>query len=443
VKLNLHRSLVVFGTLAISFSPLFGQEESAEIAAQSVAEAASASTDFSEYATGLEGQELASAVTTGEEGGGNSMLFPGLKVDLNLGSSLIHDSNTTQTANGPSTSLVAFSFGGDVRSGDQTGRGGFYGMNYQGQAFIYDEPASEFGRDPFEHTLGGYVGVNGGYTRIRVDANYRRNNGNTLMFDQIQRETRRAASDDYTFNFHLSREISRITLETGAGYTLRDFDAGTGFNDGESTFGDVAGFVTPSFAPKTSVGAGFRFGSDIFTGNPEQDYATPSFRWRYKYSEKTSLYSSVGTEFRSVSGAGGLETQNLVYDGGIDWAATAKTGFNLSYYSRLLPSFVLNGQTTKLTGLTLQMNNRLPAMFQLTSRVGYENADYFAGQTGVTSGREDKFLRFSLDLNRPLMITPKLLGQWGVFYNYNQNDSNVALSSFDQNVIGIRVGLVY
>jgi hypothetical protein len=41
------------------------------------------------------------------------------------------------------------------------------------------------------------------------------------------------------------------------------------------------------------------------------------------------------------------------------------------------------------------------------------------------------------------MITEKLLGQWGIFYNYNQNDSNIALSSFDQSVVGIRVGLVY
>jgi len=439
VKFYSHRLLAVLGTLAIPFQTLHAQEGGAAV----VAESAAASTDYSEYATGLVEEELSSAVTTGAEGAGNSMLLPGLKVDLNLGTSLIHDSNTTQTSDGPSTSLMAFSFGGEVRSGDQTGRGGFYGIDYQGQAFIYDEPSSQFGRDPFEHAFGGYIGVNGGYTRIRVDADYRRNNGNTLMFDQIQRETRRAVSNDYTFNFHLSREISRIRLEAGAGYILRDFDVGTGFNDGESTFGDIAGFVTPSFAPKTSLGTGFRFGSDDFDGNFVQNYFTPSFRWRYQYSQKTSLYSNVGTEFRSGSGVGGLDTENLVYDGGIDWAATAKTGFNLAYYSRLLPSFVLNGETTKLTGLTLQMTNRLPAFFQLTSRVGYENADYFAGQTDAGSLREDNFLRLSLDLSRPLMITPKLLGQWGIFYNYNQNDSNIVLANFDQNIVGIRVGLVY
>lgn len=402
-----------------------------------------ANPDFSEYATGLDAEALSSAVTASPKPGFDSSLFPGLKVDLNLGSSLIHDSNTTQTSNGPSASLMAFSFGGEVKSGDPTTRGGFYGIEYQGQAFIYDEPASEFGRDPFEHAFGGYLGVNGGFTRVRLDADYKRNNGNSLMFDEIHRETRRAESNDYGFNFHLSRDISRLTLEMGAGYTLRDFDPASGFNDGETIFGDLAGFVTPSFAPKTNLGLGLRFGSDQFDGNSSQNYFTPSFRWRYQFSPRTSLYSSLGYEFRSIDGPGGIDSQNLVYDTGINWAATAKTSFNLNLYSRVLPSYVITGQDTDQTGATLQMLNRLPAHFQLTTRLGYENADYFASQAGVTSIREDQFLRLGLDLSHPLMITQKLLGQWGIFYNYNQNDSNVALSTFDQSVVGLRVGLIY
>lgn len=419
----------VFSAVVLASSPMHGQEEGDAVT----------SVDFSEYAGGAD----SSAVRLLDDSSGGAFLFPGLKVDLNAGSSVIYDSNTTQTANGTSASLLAFNFGGNVNSGDQTGRGGFYGFDYQGQAFFYDDSASEFGRDPFEHQFGGFVGVNGGLTTIRLDLDYRRNNGNSLQFDQIQRETRRAASDDYTLSLRVTRKVSRVNVEAGAGYTLRDFDAGTGFNDGESTYGDLAGFVTPSFAPKTSVGTGFRFGTDDFDGNPEQEYFTPSFRWRYELSEKTSLYSTLGYEFRSVDGATGRDSENLVYNGGIDWAATAKTGFNLAYYSRVLPSYVINGEDTEQTGLTLQMTNRLPAHFRLTSRVGYENADYFANQAGGAATREDNFLRLSLDLSRPLMITEKLLGQWGIFYNYNQNDSNIALSSFDQSVVGIRVGLVY
>jgi hypothetical protein len=436
VKLSHSIILLAFGPVLFASPAIFAQEA---MDTPVDLTAAAETTDFSEYAGGAD----SSAVKLLDDASGGSFLFPGLKVDLNAGSSVLHDSNTTQTANGPSASLLAFNFGGNVKSGDQTGRGGFYGFDYQGQAFFYDDSASEFGRDPFEHQFGGYIGVNGGLTTIRLDLDYRRNNGNTLQFDQIQRETRRAASDDYTLNLRVTRKVSRVNVEAGAGYTLRDFDAGNGFNDGESTYGDLAGFVTPSFAPKTSLGTGFRFGTDDFDGNPEQEYFTPSFRWRYQFSDKTSLYSSLGYEFRSVDGVTGQDSENLVYNGGIDWNATAKTAFNLAYYSRVLPSYILNGEDSEQTGLTLQMTNRLPAHFQLTSRVGYENADYFANQTGGVGTREDNFLRLSFDLSRPLMITEKLLGQWGIFYNYNQNDSNIALSSFDQNVVGIRVGLVY
>lgn len=432
--MKLSPSIILFslGAAFVQPSGVFAQD-----AVEDPISVDSGSADFSEYAGG------SSAVKLTDDSSESSFVLPGLKIDLNVGSSVIYDSNTSQTANGQSASLLAFSFGGNVKSGDQTGRGGFYGLDYQGQAFFYDDTASELGRDPFEHQFGGFVGVNGGLTTIRLDLDYRRNNGNTLQFDQIQRETRRAASDDYTFGLRVTRKVSRVNVEAGAGYTLRDFDAGTGFNDGESIYGDIAGFVTPSFAPKTSVGTGFRFGTDDFDGNPEQEYFTPSFRWRYQLSEKTSLYSTLGYEFRSVEGVTGQDSENLVYNGGIDWAATAKTGFNLAYYSRVLPSYVITGEDSEQTGLTLQMTNRLPAHFQLTSRIGYENADYFANQTGGTSTRVDNFLRLSLDLSRPLMITEKLLGQWGIFYNYNQNDSNIALSSFDQSVVGIRVGLVY
>jgi hypothetical protein len=34
-------------------------------------------------------------------------------------------------------------------------------------------------------------------------------------------------------------------------------------------------------------------------------------------------------------------------------------------------------------------------------------------------------------------------GEWAVFFNYNQNDSNQAVFSFDQNVAGVRFGLIY
>lgn len=370
-------------------------------------------------------------------------LVPSLKVDLSASSSFISDSNTTQSPNGPSASLFAFAYGADVRSGNEKARGGFYGFNYVGQAYLYLDSADQFGRDPYEHFFGGRIGANGGFTSVRLDVDYHRNNGNALQWDRVQRETRRAASHDYGYDFDLVRKLSRGTVELGAGYTLRDFDQGTGFGDGESSYGDLAWMTTPAFAPRSDLGLGVRFGSDDYDGNLDQDYVTPSLRWRYRLSGKTSLHNTLGHEFRSVDAAGGRDSEHFVYNGGVDWAATARTGFGLAYYRRVQPSYVLNGEDVVTSGATVQMRNQLPKNFLLKTQVGWENADYFAATGAPASGREDDFLRLSIELSRPILLTDRLRGEWGVFYQHNRNDSTLAPVEFDQNIIGLRVGLIY
>lgn len=377
------------------------------------------------------------------ERAGGMPIFPNVTVDLFGSGSYIYDSNTTQTPIENSASLFAFSYGANVLAGSQAEEGGYAGLSFNGQAYAYEDAAAAAGRDPFEWRLGGFVGLNRGKTRTRLNMGYYRNNGNGLQFDEVNRETRRAQSNDYNFDLSVARELSRGSIEAGAGYTLRDFDPGTGVNDGESFYGDVAGFVIPSFAPKTSLGLGLRAGSDSFDRNATQNSLTPSFRWRYRLSGKTSLYSSIGYEFRTVDGAGGLDSENLVYNGGVDWTATGKTTFALGYYSRVQPSYTTAGEDSQTSGVTLQMDHRLPGRFQLATQIGYENADYFANQVGVVSNRNDNFVRLGVDLSHPLALTDKLRGEWAVFYNYNQNDSTQAFVEFEQSVTGVRFGLTY
>lgn len=374
---------------------------------------------------------------------GNLSLFPRLKVDLMGSGSYLYDSNTSQTANGDSASLFAFTYATNIRSSDPDQRGGFFGFDYLGQYFLYTDSTDALGRDPHEVALGSFFGLNGAKTRLRLDLDYRANNGNSFSFDNINRETRRTASDDYTFRFGLSRDLFRGTLETGAGYSLRDFEAGSGFSDGESTYGDLAWFTTPSFAPKSAMGLGLRFGSDDYDGQSPQDYFTPSYRWRYRLSGKTTVHNSFGYESRSDSSAGGRETENLVYDGGIEWAPTPKTGIGLAYYRRVQPSFVVNGEDVTSTGVSVNLTNQLPLRFLLRTRVGFESASYEADGSAVPSGRDDDFMKLSLDLSHPLQITDRLRGEWAIFFNHNQNDSTLAPFSFDQNVAGIRFGLIY
>ncbi len=446
---------VLFGALFcwLLTGPLFSQdpapvEEEGE-EAEFVSDAPSTPTDLSPSAsTDPSSITLAEDYSPGLEG--ESLLLPGgeqptsrFKVDLLGSTSYIYDSNTTQSVNGTSASMFSFGLGASVRSSDPRERGGFYGLNYQGQYYLYDESADEFGRDPYEQSVGVFVGVNGAKTRIRLDVDYRANNGNSVEFDNVYRETRRAASDDYNVRLGISRDFYRGNLEFGAGYALRDFDEANGISDGLNSYGDVAWFTTPSFAPKSDMGLGLKFGTDDYQGQGLQDFVTPSYRWRYRLSGKTSIKNSFGYEFRSSEGPGARETQNLVYDGGIDWVLTPKTGFGLGYYRRVQPSFVTNQEDVTSTGVNLNLVNKLPMRFVLSTRVGFENAAYEPTNGGVPSGREDDFLKLAIDLSHPLMITERIRGEWGVFFHYNQNDSTLAPVEFDQNVAGIRVGLVY
>ncbi|MCB1203861.1 MAG: outer membrane beta-barrel protein [Verrucomicrobiae bacterium] len=370
-------------------------------------------------------------------------LFPGLKVDLSGSTSYIYDSNTNQTPVPNSASLFAFTLGAAVKSGKEDKRGGFYGIDYIGQAFVYTDSADDLGRDPYEHFFGGNVGVNGAKTKVRLDFDYHRNNGNAIQWDRIERETRRSASHDYNLNFGVTRDLFRGDLEFGAGYTLRDFDAGTGLNDGENTYTDIAWLTTPSFAPKSAIGLGVRTGTDNYDGQSSQDYVTPSLRWRYKVSGKTSLHHSLGYEFRSIDAPGAQDSENVVFNGGIDWAATSKTRMGLSYYRNVQPSYALNGQDSTLSGVALDVANRLPGHFLLTTRLGYENADYFSSAVGGVAGRNDDFVRLSMDLSRPLNLGGKLRGEWAIFFHHNRNDSSQAPFEFEQNITGVRFGFAY
>ncbi|MEQ1839815.1 MAG: hypothetical protein ABL994_05360 [Verrucomicrobiales bacterium] len=367
-----------------------------------------------------------------------------LKVDLFGSASYIYDSNTTQTPVAQDASIYVFAFGANVAMGSPSRRGVFYGADYLGQVFGYDDVASAFGRDSLEHSLGAFFGVNGGLTRIRVDGDYRRNNGNSLQFDHFNNETRRAQSHDYDFAVDVVRDLPHGSLEFGAGSSIRDFDDNVNLNDGESTFGDLAWFYEPGFAPKTQIGLGFRFGSDNYFGNADQEYITPSVRWRYSLSGKTSLYSSLGYESRSVSGPTGIDSENFVYSGGLSWAATSKSRFDFGYYQNVNPSYVSLGEDVERSGVTVKMNHQLPGRFVLGTQVGFESSDYFNSQTnGANSGRNDDFTRLGVDLSHPLVIANRFSGQWSIFYNYNTNNSNILPAEFDQSIAGFRVGLNY
>lgn len=368
-----------------------------------------------------------------------------LRVDLFAGVSYFHDSNTTLTPVAVSASVVSYDFGFDILKGNTGSEGVYYGVNYIGSAYSYDS-GSSFGRDSLEHKVGAQFGVNGAKTRFRFNTDYYRNSGNSTEFaefDQLNRETRRAQSDDYNFAFALSRDLAHSTLEFGAGVNQRDFDPASGANDESSQYGDIAWFYRPGFAPKTDLGLGFRFGQDDFAANPDQEYYTPSVRYRYAATSRTSFHSSLGYEFRDSSNAGAIDNTGIVYDGGVSWIPSAKTSFDLSFYKNNRPSYSTGGEDVDSTGVVLKMNNDLPGQFVLSNSLGYENAEYSPNTVGVVSTRDDDYFRYRVSLGHPLRLTNDISGSVSVFYTYSDNDSTLAAAGFEQHVTGIRFGVNY
>ncbi|NLT69459.1 MAG: outer membrane beta-barrel protein [Verrucomicrobiaceae bacterium] len=365
------------------------------------------------------------------------------RVDLFSGLTYLYNSNTTQLANGTGASVGIFDFGFDIGSRDQQSPGGFWNFDYNGQVFMYEDALSRAGRDSLEQRLGTRLGINGAKTSIVFDASYHANNGNDVNFEKFDREARRAQSDDYDFDIRLVRELPRGSFELGAGHSFRDFRQATFLNDGSRTYGDAAWYYEPGFAPKTQLGLGVEAGVDDFDRNFRQDYVTPSFRWRYRLSGKTSFYGSVGSQFREIDAPGGIDSEALVYRGGMEWAATGKTSLNLEFYRDVSPSYVLAGESFENTGLRLKSTHQLPGRFVLGTHAGYERADYFATMTGVASGRQDDYYRLGVDLSHPMRLTDKLDGECTLFYNYNENQSNLNFVEFDQHLVGIRFGLLY
>lgn len=366
------------------------------------------------------------------------------QVDVFLGLSYVYDSNTRQLPNSEGSSLGVADFGFTFSKGSESGRGTFYGFNYTGNSFFYEDSPAQAGRDNLNHRFGADFGVNGSKTKVRFATSYFHNSGNSLDFADFDREVRAAESDDFGFDLSVVRQLPHGSIEVGTGYSLRDFEAGTLLNDGSGYYGDFAWFYRPGFAPRSSYGFGVKAGSDNFDRNGDQEYVTPSFRWRYRLSGKTNLYSSVGQEFRSTSGLGGRDTNNFVYRTGVTWAATAKTTLDLNSYRTVSPSYVTGGEDFRSTGVILVMSHQLPGNFSLSTSAGYETADYFqTGLGGVPSGREDDYFRLGVNLGHPLRLTDHLQGDVSVFYNYNENSSNSNLVEFDQHITGVRMGVTY
>ncbi len=377
---------------------------------------------------------------------------PAYDVTVTGGVAIVYDSNTTQTADGEGAVLTLFDYGVHYELGDEADAGPFLALGYDGQAYVYEDAAAQAGRDPFQHRASARAGFNASKTKFAVVADYFRDNGNSVdsgryganEFGSYGREIRSLQSNSYNFDSTLIRQLPHGSVELGGGYWQREFDGQPAIlNDASGYFGDLAWFYRPGFAKKIEAGVGLAAGTDDYETTGDQDFLTPSIRFRYRMSRKTSFYGSAGYEFRSIDGPDGVDSENFVFNTGASWSPTSKTSFDLSGYRSVQPSFVAFGENYEATGVLLRVTRSLPAQLRLISDVGFEHADYVSASGAPSSGREDDYFRFHLSLDRDLRLPGGLKGNASVFYNYNDNDSSLSSVEYDQHLSGVRFGVAF
>lgn len=362
-----------------------------------------------------------------------------------VGLSYLYDSNLNLVPEDEEGgSILSGDFGIHYRKGSPSARGHFLGADYDLQFFGYESSDRDDQRsDPIEQYFSGYYGVRGAKTTVRVDAGIADNNGNTIDQARLSRESLRAQSMSYDTTLSVDRELAQGSIEAGLYYRLNDFEE-FGFNDLTEWGGDLAIYHTPTFMPKTSLGLGATAGtSEIQNGN-SANHVAPSFRARHIVGSKTSLFGSVGSDFRSYEGENAIGDQaTAIYNLGLNWNASSRISFQLTSFRSVSPSVTDNNEAFDTTGVRVSGQAELPSDFFVSIFYSYEHADYFATSTDSESSRIDDYQQFGATLGRNLRFTSWLAGNVSLFYNYNINDANRLEYDFTQQVTGVRLGFSF
>jgi hypothetical protein len=335
--------------------------------------------------------------------------------------------------------------GASVDVGDEQSMGLYYGANVNGHLFSYETGRADGGRDNVEPMLNVYVGMRGAKTNVRVDSQFRINNGNVADLSDTEREQRRADSSDYNVTLSGQRTMAHGYMTGAFSVDSRDFGVGTGLNDTFGQMADWGWFYRPAATPKTDFGFGLRAGKFDTENNFLQTYVQPSLRVNYAMSAKTQVFSRFGYDLRDFDGVGSIgSTSAFVYELGAKWSPTRRIGLQSSIYKDFSPSVVSGFEDFNRSGIRSSATYALPWWgLQWRSECAFERADYFSTLSGVTSERADDYWLFGSTLSRSFAISELFTGDVALFYYLNSNDSTIQVNEFDQHFTGVRLGLTY
>jgi hypothetical protein len=231
----------------------------------------------------------------------------------------------------------------------------------------------------------------------------------------------------YNTDLDLEYDLSpKTSFNFDARQSINDYD-GPYFNYTQRT---VAGWANYEITPKVKLGAGITGGFMDILDNPDQTYQQALLRASYLLTTKVTAQASAGVELREFQGTAKDRANGTFSLAGV-YSPWEGTQLQLETYRRDQSSLVLVDQNYTVTGFSGGARQAIFEKYTLDLLGGYNFSDYYSTTPGVIASRHDDyfFIQFGVDYTVSDRLTV------GVLYEYRDNDSSVATSTFsDQQV---------
>jgi hypothetical protein len=366
------------------------------------------------------------AVSSGENEGGR------LPVRARLSISSVFDDNIFISSNNEESDFIwNISPGVSYETSDPTlNLEHFFTVSYDPTIVLFTDNTDQ---DALEHNAYAMYRYSSEKLTLSLDQRFLRLSGSTT--DAGNRIDRDLYNTGLLVNYQVTGK-SQIELEVG--YDVADYDDVTKFDTNDIHFGL---FWLYQIAPKLVLGLGPEFGWLDVENNPNQTYQRSTVRLRYEVSEKVSLTARAGMEFRQYQdlGTGDDETVTPVMSIQALYKPFDGTELSLDVYRRVEASSVLATQNYVNTGFAVTARQRVFQKYFLGLAGGFENSDYESTNNIIIANREDDyfFVRPSFDW--------EVTDWWTLtaFYEFRENDSNIANNQFTNNRAGVQTTFRY
>ncbi len=293
------------------------------------------------------------------------------------------------------------------------------------------------------HDFDGVYRWNSGRTIVTLTGQYSHvegNNGRDLSKQGealFLREQRRAESDRYSAELNIDYAISSLVdADLRVGYQRADFDTLNSY----ATYGTELALLYGGRDAITRIGPYVGYERVDAQANADQNAFQAGGRVEWKYSALTSFYGQAGVDSRDFEGSGAAGTSDeIVWAAGLRWSPDEMFSSELAFDRSVLPSVTSNGQNYVISTISLAIRKEFLWSCFVRGVGSYSWSEYDSTVSGVSVARQDDYYSAYIELGHE--ITDR--GEVSVFYNFLENDSSLALQSFQNNTVGLKIAFEF